>query len=58
MGFALSFSKMCSQGRLKNETILLPVNKNDKPDFELIENLMKYIQSKNKPLFQMIGKIK
>ena len=51
-----SFSKMCSQGRLQKETILLPVNKNDKPDFELIENLMKYIGNENGSLLNIISK--
>ena len=51
-----SFSKMCSQGRLKSERILLPVNKNDKPDFELMENLMKYIGNKNGSLLNIISK--
>ena len=53
-----SFSKMCSQGRLKSERILLPVNKNDKPDFELMENFIKQIEKENNSLLKMIRKVK
>lgn len=36
-----SFTKMCSQGRLQNETISLPINKYNEPDYKLIENIVK-----------------
>lgn len=53
-----SFSKMCSQGRLQNETILLPVNKKGMPDFELMENFIKQIEKENNSLLKMIRKVK
>lgn len=53
-----SFSKMCSQGRLQNETILLPVNKKSMPDFELMENFIKQIEKENNSLLKMIRKVK
>ncbi|TXJ36302.1 restriction endonuclease subunit S [Brachyspira aalborgi] len=53
-----SFSKMCSQGRLQNETILLPVNKKGTPDFELMENFIKQIEKENNSLLKMIRKVK
>lgn len=53
-----SFSKMCSQGRLQNETILLPVNKKVMPDFELMENFIKQIEKENNSLLKMIRKVK
>lgn len=53
-----SFSKMCSQGRLQNETILLPVNKKGMPDFESMENFIKQIEKENNSLLKMIRKVK
>ena len=32
---------MCSQGKLQNGTISLPVNKNNEPDYKFIENKIK-----------------
>lgn len=41
-----SFSNMCNKRRLYNETIYLPFSSNFQPDYEFMENYMKYLEQK------------
>lgn len=44
--YKYGFNSMCSQSKLKNESILLPVCDNKKPDWQYMEDYMRQIESK------------
>lgn len=49
-----SFNRELNNTRLKNETIILPVNKNGEPDWSSMEDFMKQVEQEVKPELNFI----